>query len=81
MAGANLNGANLQGANLYGANLTGAHYGSATVFPDDFDPTKHGLSDTDARFAKVKAAMPPEASSGGEAESPGSQDAPDTTSE
>ena len=49
---ANLRWANLKGANLDGADLTGATYTkNATVFPDNFDPKKHGMIEVPVKEA------------------------------
>ena len=49
---ANLRWANLKGANLDGADLTGATYTkNATVFPDNFDPDKHGMIEVPVKSA------------------------------
>ena len=40
---ADLRGANLKGANVLEAKFEGAQYNAQTIFPDDFDPEKHGM--------------------------------------
>ena len=46
-SGAHLEGARFNGCSLKDAFLEGATYDGSTIFPDDFDPEKHGMIEVD----------------------------------